>query len=266
MTIHSSLPPQKSYGVTEAKKAELDSLTSQVLDAQLAVDTQQAIVNSVTAKQANIQASLSIVDNNRVASLNNRNVADQLVQKIIELQANSVIAMEETQTANTYSDKIVTGIKTLVDRLIYSGEIVNKLSALIIRRKAINPLVSDDLITMVGTAGNNANNAISLTLVALTTSFAAQASNTESLAATTLVSAQAKKIADVVSVTQLQSLPSLLHEVYNDSCLQYDRTFNALTIVTNQLNLAQAQLNKAQINLQSLQAGLAAANAAALAS
>jgi hypothetical protein len=266
MKIHLSPHSQKSHGVTEAKKAELDSLTSQVLDAQLAVDTHQAIVNSVAAKQTNIQTLLSIADNNKVTSLNNRNVVNELVQKVIELKTNSAIAMAETQTANTCTDKIATGIKTLIDRLIYSAEIVNKLSALIIRRKAINPLVSDDLITMVGTAGNNANNAISLTLVALTTSFAAQASNTESLAAMTLVSAKAKHFADSVSVTQLQSLPSLLHEVYNDSCLQYDRTFNALTIVTNQLNLAQAQLNKAQINLQSLQAGLAAANAAALAS
>lgn len=267
------------YGITESKKAELDALNLKVINAQHSVDQFQSIVTSLTEKATNFQGFLVLAENNRTQTYNNKKLIDQMVQSAADLLNNAEIAAVEVATARSKTDALDKKLKTVIDKLIYTAELVDKLSNNIVRKKALNPLISDELVTMIGNAGKDANNAVALTLIALKSSFTANALNIESEAALILGYTQAIDFYQFLtgksgvslkgptkSDVQPNSLESALHQSYTNAKATYQRIEKALIVTTNQLNDAQSSLDKAQVKLKSLQAGLAAANAAALAS
>ncbi len=273
------------YGITEKKKAELDAKALEVLDAQQDVDQFQAIVSSLTQKLNNFQGFLATADTNRAKALSNRNIVDQLVQSTKDLLDNSDIAFNDIVLADNTSKKLAGNLKNLMDKLIYSVELINKLSALVISKKALNPLISDELVTMVGQAGGNANNAVALTLIALQSTFATQAANMESEAAAALEYTQSRSLYQTMAGRDASgnklvatvhkdgkkkgkdwsnSLQGMIYTAYEDAKTLFDQRQTACDLVTKQLNLATIKLNKAQVKLKSLQSGLGAGNAAAL--
>lgn len=267
------------YGITESKKAELDALTLKVSNAQHSVDQYQSIVTSLTEKTTNFQGFLAVADLNRTQAYNNKKLVDQMVQGAVDLLNNSEIAAKEVAAARSKTDSLDKKLKSVIDKLIYTAELIDKLSNIIVRRKALNPLISDELVTMIGNAGKDANNAVALTLVALKSAFTANALNIESEAALILGYTQCIDFyqfltgksgvpldGDTSQTAKPNSLELALHTAYTTSKATYQRIEKALIVTTNQLNDAQTSLDKAQVKLKSLQAGLAAANAAALAS
>jgi hypothetical protein len=266
------LNPTKRYGVTEKKKAELDNLTIQVTDAQYDVQQAQAIVDSLTVKAASFSVAMAADNNTMVQTLSNRNLLTQILQSASSLQENSETAFNGIVLADAKTRDVAVGIKSLIDKLIYAAEVINKLSNLIIRKKALNPLINDDLVAEVSTAGTDANNAVALTLVALQSAYAAQAANLLSESASALQYTQSMKLYDVLTGTgedkkeAENSLKVLLDGAYETAKQVYDQSVKASDATNQQLSVATANLVQAQIKLRSYQLGLAAANAAALAS
>ncbi|MBC8053439.1 MAG: hypothetical protein H7Y13_10285 [Sphingobacteriaceae bacterium] len=276
--------PMRRAGITESKKAELDALNIQVLDAQHDVDQNQAIVTSLTEKLNNFQGYLAIADTKRTEALNNKNLVDQLVRSALDLRDNSEIAFNEVVKADNKTKELAIQIGDVMNKLIYSAEVINKLANSVIRKKALNPLISDELISVLTTAGTDANNAVALTLVALQSTYAAQATTIESEQAMALEFIQSMNLYQTLTGTkpqENQALPSnavtekrntivplqkLLHYAYKEAKSNYEAADYALNVTTVQLNNAQGTLSKSQVSLKSLQSGLAAANAAALAS
>ena len=253
--------------VTEGKKVDLDALTMEVIDAQDTVNKFQAIVTSLVEKVNNFQIFTDRANTSRATTLNNKNLMNQLVQSALNLRNNSKIAVAKMVEASKQTDQLSVEVKQIIDKLIYSAEVLNKLSNIIIKKKAINPLISDELISLISTAGTDANNAVALTLVALQSTFAANASAMESSDAVNLANKQADNFhtALIKDEGNAASLLHLLNMAYKLAKAKYAYMENALVIATNQLNKATMDLTKAQVRLKSLQAGLAAANAAALA-
>lgn len=277
------------YGITEKKKAELDLLTDQVLDAQHDVEQLQAIVTSLTEKNVKFEGFLANADANQVKALSNRNLLDTLVQNALDLKSNSEIAWNETVLAETSIIEIADEINDVINKLIYSAEVINKLGNLIVKEKSKNPLISDELVAMITTAGTDANNAVALTLVALKASFAAKETIVESEAVVTLEYQQSVSLykmmtypnlvdinsedeyknykgKDQKTLNTILCLRSLIYDAYTNAKDTYDSMHKASIETTKQLNQATSDLSKAEVNLKSLQSGLAAANAAALAS
>lgn len=275
--LQRNLSSNKRYGITERKKAEIDSLTLQVQDAEYQVELYQSIVNSMTEKVAYFQNLLNIADNTRTQAHSNQKLVNQLMYSETVLVKNSNITFNEIEKAEAKMDVLAVNVKIVMDKLIYCVEVINKLSVIVTRKKATNPLISDELITMLATAGKDANNVVALALVALKSTFAAQASNMESKAAIELGYIQAQDMLELLTKvtvstgtgknkTKNVSLFTLLNTAYEDAKNNYEVMEDALTRATVHLNEAQSDLNKAQVNLTSLQSGLAAASAAALAS
>lgn len=265
----------RKYAITEKKKAELDELALQVLDAQHDVDQYQAIVSALTLKLSDFESFLATAENNRAIALTNKNQMNQLAQGIQDLSENSVLAFNEMVLADGKTKDLAVQVKEVMDKLIYAVEIINKLANIVISKKALNPLISDELISMIGQAGNDANNAVALTLVALKSTFAAQASNMESEATSALLLTQARALYHVMtgknadgSAPKNNAIPlnELFDLTYSHAKKRFDQVQAANVVTTRQLNQASTLLNRAQIKLGSLQSGLAAANAAALAS
>lgn len=260
----------KRYGITERKKTELDALTIQVIDAQENVAQYQSIVTSLTAKATDFHAFLAIATNNKTQAYTNKVLVDQLVQSAINLQSNSDIAFNEMVIADARTKTLTSNVNAVMNKLIYSAEVINKLANLVIRKKALNPLISDELVSMISTAGTDANNAVALSLIALQSTFVAQATVMESETAVALEYTQSiaftKLLTGAVAGGSPISLQGLFHQAFATAKKNYRLTEKANFRTTNQLDMAKANLNKAQVKLKSLQSGLAAANAAALAS
>lgn len=263
------------YGITEQKKAELDDLTTEVLDAQSNVEQLTAIVNSLQSKADFYATYLSSSTANRDQALANKDALNDLIHQIKQLLNNSDIAFNESVLADAKIKDLAILLNQVMNKLIYSAELVNKLGVLVTRKKSLNPLISDDLVTMVATAGTDSNNAVALTLVALQSVFAAQAASLEAEAASALEYTEAMKLYEIITGTDHdgkessnhdKALIHLIDKAYDQAEDKYKEAKKADKEVLEQLSEVKTKLSKAQIHLQSIQAGLAAANAAALAS
>jgi exonuclease VII small subunit len=290
------------YGVTEKKKAELDALASEVLYAEDDVKQLQAIVTSLTQKTTELEASLEVEKVNKITALNNKELLDQIVDSVIDLLINSKVNFDDIGSSDKKIKRVALNIDVVINKLIYSAEVVNKLSNLIIRKKTQNPLISDELVTMALESGKNANNAVALTLTALNSVFASQATTIESEGTMSLQLLQAirlfqfitgvdmstvfkddksvlivklqaykrKKI--IVEETSIELLPKkgnikeLIYMAYGRALLQYNQTLKASRNAQDQLGEAESNLSTGSIKLNSLESGLAAETAAALAS
>ena len=270
------------YGITEQKKADLDATRNKILDVQYEVDQYQAIVNSLTDKQLKFQGMLATADQDRTRTLANQNLVDQAAKITFDLVNNSevakneIAAAEDVSNTSTPKEGVASYMEKVVAKLIYSAEVINKLAATVIKAKALNPLISDSLVSKLTTAGTDANNAVALSLVALSSTLAAEAVNIESKAALDLQNSQAKalwkqltgskKPLSEESKTNSATLYGRLHIAYTKAQSQYNTLHRALSIVNNQLSAATSRLSAAQVNLSSLQSAYAAGNSAALAS
>lgn len=268
-------PKDKHYGITERKKAEIDALENEVLDNQGEVDQLQAIVASLTQKLNTLQGQLNSAQSNKSIALSNNELGDEVVNNARDLMESS----ERTYKQILDSEKLTYGlskdIDNVINKLIYSVEVINKLSALVTRKKANNPLISDELITVLATAGKDANNAVSLTMNALKSVFASQATISESESSLALEYLQSVKLIEFILGQDVDTTESdlpqpgikqLLQESYDKAVALYDSALEAFQDTQDQLDNAKDDLSQAQIRLASSQAGLAAANAAALAS
>ncbi|GAB2808524.1 hypothetical protein [Ferruginibacter profundus] len=200
-----TLPVKPKYGVTENKKAELDYLTNLVLDAQHKVEELQAIVTALTAKSADYDAMLTLATTYRATALNNNNLVTQVIQNALSLFRDSDIAFLEMSNADARAKTLATKVKNLVDKLIFSAQLINKLTNQVVRQKSLNPLISDELVELTSTAGTDANNAVALTLLALNSTFAAQASCLEAEACSSLEFEQAIVMYEVLTSAVLNA-------------------------------------------------------------
>ena len=267
--IEMSIRPK--YDVNENKKRTLDTLTIDVLNATNEVAQQQAIVDSLTQKLGTFNGFLAEASTNKDQALSNVTQVKNVVKNAKNLSDNSEIALREIKSAAAKTELVAQNTNSVINKLIYTSDMINKLANLIVRKKAQNPLISDQLIAMVTKAGTDANNAVALTQVALKATFTAQATNKETLAAASLEQLQSEELwknltEDKDPKTKDLCISKLVDNVYAHSIIDLNNKQDAYNRTLDELNIKTADLNKAQVELKSLQSGLAAANAAALAS
>ena len=257
----------------------------------------QAIVDSLTQKLDKLNTQLTAAESSKERALSNKNLADEVKNDLDNLIEASTIAIEEAVEAETTITLVATSINDLINQLIYSAEVINKLAILVNKKKQSNPLISDELIDKINEIGADADNAVALTMTALKSVFTSQATTTEADSALSLELIQASKLYYYVTGVNIMGLKDgdktfqnetledvsstyasvnqdkkemniidLLNNIYNTSVKQYNDALIASQETTSELGVAQDELAKAQASLASSQAALAAANAAALAS
>jgi uncharacterized coiled-coil protein SlyX len=265
---------KKLFGLSKRKKTTLDKLTVKVTTAQTDAEKQEVIVVSLTEKLNRVQGMMAAADANRTTALNNLNNAKIIVDMSLDLCKNAAIAHTQAIVANADTKAFATGMSLLTDKLIYSAELINKLANLIIRKKAMNPLISDELVAIIGTVGMDANNAVALTLVALKSTMEAQSSNIQSAPAGKWVFVEVKQLYQTLTGMDENGKPlakksnpliALLTEAFFEAQTKYEEMETAVKCSTIELNSAITLLAKKKVALMSFLSGLAAANAAALA-
>jgi len=272
-------------GIADSKKADIDSLTDQVESAEYEVAQLQAVVTSLTAKSSQFSGFLAEADANKTTGLSNFNLAKDALSTVKNLLAGATSAQRQTNVAVDSVSSVAAQLSVLINKLVFSVEVIDKLAQLINKQKSINNIIPDDLIKYLTKATTDANTAVATSLTALTSCYATEATALEAQNITALELIQIQDLYNKMTVGIAQSpvtllnknsfvfgltddstgIVALLKQGYTDAVTDYEHALAANNMVTQQLDYAQANLDSATVQLNALKAGLAAATAAAYA-
>lgn len=189
----------------------------------------------------------------------------------------SLKALEETSDESTeiaqvsYSDtkKLIKKWEDVVQQTLEAADAINLASTFINKRKASNPLISNDLVADATLAANNATATVTAVINALTSalnslSSANQANNSTELTglyidmASAVLLSNEKNHPDVAHVPLQESLSNLLKVATNKVTAMQ----NASDSANSEMARAKDQLDAANAKLATAQAALSAAQAA----
>lgn len=275
-----------AIGVVYKEKARLDGLAIQVAEAQYEVDQYQAIVQAQTAKSLQFNDFLTAAEANKATALTNLNLAIDVDSSVSSLCSSTGLALKQTGTATNEIKRVSGEMATLINKLIFSVELIERFGQLINKQKSSNPLIPDSLISFMAKATTDANNAVALTLTALQSCYAAEATSQRSQEVITLENDQ---VTELKATIEQQTLPpgvtglapdgrfmvgltpdgtgvlALVQQAYDQASEKYNQALANVNIVNQQLAYAQSALATATTSLNSYKAGLAAATASAYA-
>ncbi len=269
---------QLSTDIAASKKADLSKLSMQVKEANNSVHEKQAIVTALSLKASQFNIFLTEADADKAKALANLGMAQDVAASVASLASSSKEADHQTTKALSKSQDTSKQIAAMVPKLVFSVEIIDKLSNLLNRQKASNPLIPDLLMSYLAKANTDANNAVAATLTALQSCYAAEATLQEAANITTLENQQVATLKQQIEQSSqpaqgsaqepaqaLLGILPLLKNAYDTALKNYQSALDDNNSVTKQLAHAQTDLAAATTQLSSLQAGLAAATAAAYA-
>lgn len=272
------------YGVAYVEMADINLLTTQVQQATYLVNENQVVVASLGAKLDQYNGYLTEATNNRNTALAMLNAVKDMYNNVNSLATNVSMAKKQTDTAMAGIGEVAAGMSDLINKLIFSTEIIEKFGLVVNKQKQINPLIPDTLIALISKAASDANKAIALTLVALQSTYAAQSTVLETQSLTNLENDQAQQLLNKVkqnanlngdkpTASRFQcnlcadgpGILALMQLNYKNANDAYNASLDNVNMVGMQLAAAQARLDAANTELSSCTAGLAAATAAAYA-
>jgi hypothetical protein len=256
------------------KSDDLRGLKSKVDMAKKALDLQLSLVDAAQAKVDQYGGFLTQAGNNKSSALTNLNLAQDAVLSADALARNVKHADERTAAAVKKVTRLSAEMATLVGKLIFSVEVINKLTTVDIGKQKLNvPLLPALLLNTLAKTTDDANKAVALTLVALESCYSAESTLLNSQAVVGLARTQAERLrhsmdggepGDAIAAAP-HGLLALMRQAYEDAESQYDTALRNSRTVNEQLATAQSMKMRAAMDLASLQAGLASATAAAYA-
>lgn len=255
--------------ISKQKQEIINELTITMLKSQKEVRLLEEIVASLTQKSTQFQDFLAQANAAHMQAVYNKSLFEAIVKEVGNLEYSSHETDKEMAAAKSKALEAVIKCKTMCFKLIYTSDKINRMANLIVRKKALNSLISDDLVSKVTTAGKDAANAVSLSLIALKSAVITVSSIELSAGIASVTTEQIRVLHDVVITDNGEnelSLQKLVHDTITKSENDSHHLHKAYHQISVQLNLKTEELNSAQSNFTSLQAGLSAANAAALAS
>ena len=279
----------QNFNIPTKKQQYIAQLKNEVINAQGEVEHNQAIVNSLTVTSFKFQEYLSIAEAAKSQTGKITSILEEAIGQVVQLVNGTKDTMHQGSLANTRLEQVMKEIDTIMNQSIYVADVINKLSNTIIRKKASNPLISEDLVQIASKASESANNAVALCLVALNSAYTCHSTSLTvkdmatleySQSTTLLSSLTGISMSDPTNKLQLNhikkeieaagddnhSLARLIMISGKESSIEYERMEKASSNINMELNEATANLEKARARLQSLQAALAAAEAATMAS
>lgn len=284
MTINSL-----AVGIVYKEKSQLDWLAMKVAEAQYNVDQYQAIVDAAAAKSIQFNTYLTAAEANKTAALTNLNLATDIDSSVNALCASTGLALKQTGTATREIKRVSGEMAVLINKLIFTVELIDRFDQLVNKQKSSNPLIPDTLISFMSKATADANNAVALTLTALQSCYVAEATILRSQQIMALEYEQVTTLKSTLEQqTRVSSLSddtglvrdgdfivgftadctgvlALVQQAYNKASEKYNQALTNVNIVNQQLAYAQSELATATTSLNSYKSGLAAATAAAYA-
>ncbi len=200
------------YAINEKKQAELNALTFQVTTTQYKVDQLQAIVTSLSQKKADFALALTNAQANKETALSNFTQAKQVVDGIREMVRKTLLTVKQSGRADGKINDTAKQLSLVINQLIFSVEIIDKLAQMVNKKQASKGIISKDLVAAITAASADANNAVATTLAALNSCYVAMASANESHQITVLEYIQGLELYALISGDSKVSHPLIKFE------------------------------------------------------
>jgi chromosome segregation ATPase len=253
--------------INSIKQQEVDRLSDEVLNAQYEVDQLQANVTSYTQKLSVFEGLLAETEAQKEKTSANVDLLNTVIQQVSDLEKNTSSSVEEIAEVDSNIQDLTDQVNNLVNQLIYTVELVNKASDSVVKKKAVNPLIPDDLATMMAAACKDANTAVALTLTALKSTIEAASTTTSANPLVALINHTTSTLKEEVvgpysSTRRQQSLKEMIYQADDEAKSEYNTLLTANKEIKDQLELENDELEKAQNRLEKLKGRLSAAQAA----
>ncbi|WNJ96740.1 hypothetical protein RND59_06600 [Vibrio ruber] len=248
-------------GIAEQKNLEIESLSTQVANVQYQIDEINAVVLSLTDKQSHFAQLLTDAEAKKTTALSQFNQIKLVVSQVTELKQYSKVVHQQTGTAKSDVTETSQQVAQLVNQLIFSVDVIEKLTDFVNRQKSVNKAIPDELVSMLGQAATDANQAIATTLTALQSCYATISSASESDAISDLALTQATQLNWLLTggdidptqshilferaSTALNSVETLMTQLQNVQQQTQSRLSHMLDVEENHTNLT-AQLENAK--------------------
>ncbi len=167
------------YGINEKKKANVSALSDSVEKLHFHLAQQQSVVDSLTQKSLEFSSSLAMAERKRELASSQSDLAIEVVSCIKTIKRKSNLVKKQTDKSDSKINKTVSQMTQLVRQVIFAVEIVNKLVALIQKKKSSGAIISAELSNVMVSAATDANTAVATTLVALRSCHVAMATGEE---------------------------------------------------------------------------------------
>lgn len=230
-------------GVATQMNADIESLSNQVDNAQYKVDELTAVVQSLTDKQSHFAALLAEADTKKDTALDNYNQVKVIKTDFEELEKYSgAVNLQTTGVHKDVSDTAAT-MATLVDQLIFSADVIEKLSGFVNRQKSVNKVIPDELVNVLTQATADADNAVAVTLTALQSSYASVASANEARCVSNLETRQAVELYTLLMEGKID------HEKHENDCAHFSEIVKSVEASITKLTELQSQSGDALTKL-----------------
>ena len=250
--------------IAQMKQAEINTLTEAVATLERAVETRQALVDSLSARAKHFQERLAQADGARASALAHLNQA-----RSAQSAANGLAdACADSHRQIADLDKAMDGVAgakvELVRQLAFVATLLEKAAHLANKQKSLNPQVPDSLVEQLGKATGDCANVLSLALVAQDTCLTTSAGLSTTSGTLDLARSQADTLRHELQpgAHHEHGLLGHLEHSYQACEARYDAELAASTNATTQLDHATAALATAKAKLASMRAGLAAVGGA----
>ncbi len=183
-----SLPFYIAPKLADTKKSKasdkLNSFIKEVQNTKEEIDLLEATVSDLSKKAVWMQHKQIRTRTYGNSILEYRNNLLQIIETVNDLMTNESILRLEVIAANKKINQLTKVVDELLKKLLFTMELVNKLSSTIIRKKALNPLISDDLLRSVSIIAENSSLAVDVSLLALQYTFNTLSASNELVAIT----------------------------------------------------------------------------------
>ncbi|WP_420590828.1 hypothetical protein [Bacterioplanoides sp.] len=170
----------KKYGINERKKADISALTDDVEVLEYQLRQQQAVVDELSEKATEFSAQLADAEKKRDQAARRSDMVIEAASNVRSIMHKASMVQKQTGKSGAGASKTLVQMKTLVQQVIFSADLVGRLVVMVQKKKSAGALISSELIRVLDGAAKDADGAVSSTLKALTSCYNAVAETEDS--------------------------------------------------------------------------------------
>lgn len=237
---------------SKVSNKQLHSFIQEVKNTKEEIDLLEVTVSDLSKKAVWMQHKQIKTRTYGNSILECRNNLLQLIETVNDLNNNENSIGLEVVAANTKINQLTKMVDELLKKLLFTIALVNKLSTAIIRKKALNPLISDDLLKSMSIITENSSLAADASLLALQHTFNSLLASNELVAITKQaqlhLSDYYRLLAD--DKKKQMSLSYLVNSEEKETQLQEQQLIKDLNLLQIQIEKTNQELAKARLKYE----------------
>lgn len=241
----------KKYAINQRKKSDLAALTDEVAVLEFQQQQQQSVVDELELKVSEFSLLLNEAEAKREQAAVRSDMVISAVSHVRAIMHKASMVKKQTAKSDSVIGKTLNEMKKLVQQVIFSADLVNRLVLMIQKKKSSGALISSELSRVMEGAANDADTAVNATLKALTSCHNAVAASEDSSRLTHQEMHQSIELYAMISgdkniLQEIQELQRRIEEKEHKEHKNFD-----INDIAEQEKAIIALMNKVEVSIRS---------------